>query len=166
MRSPIPHFAHKILHWLERQQVRDYLSRMRTGHRVTVKAGLVVVNPGNVSLGDDVRINVNCVLQAHAPVTIGNGTMIGANCLILTANHDMSERGVKALDTVRTEAVTVGADCWLGAGVIVLPGVCIGDGAVVGAGAVVSRDLPPETVCVGVPARPIRDRPRGEDGPP
>ena len=58
----------------------------------------------------------------------------------------------------RSHPVHIGHDVWIGHGAIVLPGVTIGTGAAVGAGAVVSRDIPPFTVAVGTPARPIRDR--------
>lgn len=156
--------AHKILGWLERRRVRYWLSRMNAGRRVSIKPGLMVAKPQNVTLGDDVRINVNCVLQAHAPIEIGELTMIAANCTIVTANHDLAKRGIAAFDTLRPEPVRIGRHCWLGAGVTVLPGVTIGDGAVVGAGSVVASDLPPETICMGVPARPVRPRPK-EDSP-
>jgi phosphonate metabolism protein (transferase hexapeptide repeat family) len=58
----------------------------------------------------------------------------------------------------RRHGVTLGHDVWLGHGVVVLPGVSVGTGAVIGAGAVVTRDVPPYTVAVGVPARPLRER--------
>jgi len=52
--------------------------------------------------------------------------------------------------------VRVGANVWLGDGVVVLPGVTIGEGTIVGANSVVSRDLPPRVIAVGAPARPIK----------
>lgn len=53
--------------------------------------------------------------------------------------------------------VTIGRNCWLGAGVIVMPGVSIGDNSVIGAGSVVTRDIPANVVAVGVPCRVLRE---------
>ncbi|MCP3908832.1 MAG: sugar O-acetyltransferase, partial [Oceanicoccus sp.] len=122
-------------------------------------SGLVVYKPRNVTIGNNVSININCTLQAHAPITIGDFTLIAANCLVITANHDLEKRGLDAFYTLEKRAVAIGSECWLGTGVIVLPGVTIGDATVVGAGSVVTHDLPSDKICVGVPARPVRNRP-------
>ena len=151
--------AQRLLRWLERQTVRYYMARMNLGHRVSIKEGLRVEKPHNVTIGNDVRINAGVLLQAHAPISIGDFTMIAANCAVVTANHDMAKRGIEAFDTFASMPVRIGSHCWLGVGVIVLPGVTIGDGTVVGAGSVVTRDLPPGMVCAGVPAKPIKERP-------
>lgn len=151
--------GHRLLDWMERSRVRRSMARMTVGERVTIKPGLRVKRPRNVTIGHDTRINNDLTLQAHAPVTIGSETMFAARVTILTARHDISLRGLAALDSMITAPVVIGSNCWLGAGVIVCPGVTIGDGAVVGAGSVVTRDLPPNMVCVGVPAKPIRPRP-------
>jgi len=149
----------RILTFLQRQQVQFHMSRMHVGKRVRIKPGLVVAYPANIVIEDGVTINVNCVLQAHAPIRIGCHTLIAPNCTIVTARHDMSQRGDDTRLALIAEPVTIGSDCWLGAGVIVLPGVTIGDGVVVGAGSVVTRDLPPGMVCLGTPARPVKVRP-------
>ena len=54
------------------------------------------------------------------------------------------------------KGVTIGHDCWLGANVVVCPGVTIGEGCVIGAGSVVTHDIPPMTLAVGVPCKPLR----------
>jgi len=150
----------KLLMFLQRQQVRYYMRRMHVGKRVRIRSGLLVFRPSNVTIEDGVTINVNCVLQAHAPIRIGRHTLIAANCTIVTATHDMSKRGDETRLALSAAPVTIGHDCWLGAGVTVLPGVTIGDGAVVGAGSVVTRNLPPGMVCFGIPAKPVRARPQ------
>lgn len=150
--------AHRLLGWLQRQSVRYLVRRMAVGDRVKIRSGLHVTKPENITIGNDVSIHVNCVLQAHAPIEIGDMTLVAANCTIVTANHDVSKTGLDAFYTLIKAPVKIGRECWLGAGVLVLPGVTIGDGCVVGGGSVVTHDLPPRTICVGVPARPIRDR--------
>jgi len=149
----------RLMRWLERSAVRRALARMNVGRRVSVKSGLRVHKPRNITLGDDVRINTDVTIQAHGPVTIGDRTMVAAGCIIVTANHDLSKRGLEAFGNLEAGPVSIGSDCWLGAGAVVLPGVTIGDGAVVAAGSVVTRDLPAETICIGAPARPVRPRP-------
>ena len=156
--------AHRFLRWLERRRVRYYLARMTVGERVRIKEGLRVEKPRQVKIGSDVRINTDCILQAHGGIEIGDFTMLAARVTIVTANHDLSRRGVEAFDTLLEAPVRIGRHCWLGTGVIVLPGVTIGDGTVVGAGSVVTRDLPPGTICMGTPAWPVRERPGEEAG--
>jgi len=150
----------KILTFLQRQQVQYNMSRMQqVGKGVGIRPGLVVFRPSNIVIEDGVTINANCVLQAHAPIRIGRHTLIAANCTIVTATHDITRRGDATRCTVTARPVVIGQDCWLGAGVVVLPGVTIGEGAIVGAGSVVTRDLPPGMICFGAPARPVKPRP-------
>jgi len=156
--------AHRTLRWLERQRVRYYLARMNVGERVSIKEGLRVARPENVTIGSDVRINSDVLLQAHGPIDIGDFTMLASRCAIVTATHDMAKRGIEAFDTLTKAPVRIGRHCWLGVGVTVLPGVTIGDGTVVGAGSVVTHDLPPGMICAGVPAKPMRQRPSQPQG--
>jgi acetyltransferase-like isoleucine patch superfamily enzyme len=138
------------------QEVRDLLSRL-TGRPVP---GSVTVFPPfhcefgkNLTLGEDVFINMGCTFQDAGGITIGDGTLIGHGSTIVTLNHaaDPDRRA----DMI-PGPVAIGRMVWLGAGVTVVPGVTIGDGAVVGAGAVVTKDVPANTIVAGVPARPIR----------
>ncbi|MBF0438219.1 MAG: acyltransferase [Magnetococcales bacterium] len=152
--------ANKVVSWLEKWRTRYFLLQIpQVGEDVRIFNGLFVENPHNVILGNHVRINVNCMMQAHARIEIGDYTMIGASCLIVTANHDTSKRGLEAFDTQKHLPVKIGRHCWLGAGVTVLPGVTIGDEVVVGAGSTVTSDLPPGGIYAGSPARFIKTRP-------
>ena len=155
-----PSIAHSLLNWLERQRVRYYRKQMKSvGQGVVIQPGLRLSRPANISIGDNVNIHVNCVMQAQAPIEIGSHTLIAANCTIVTANHALDKRGTAALHTIERKAVKIGSDCWLGANVTVLPGVTIGDGVVIGAGSVVTRDMPENMICLGSPARPVKERP-------
>ena len=90
-------------------------------------------------------------------VTIKDRTMIAGSCRIETTSHSLSylDRHRCKPDGV-ARPVEIGEDCWLGAGVIVLPGVIIGKGCVVAAGAVVAKDVAPFKLVGGVPAKVIR----------
>ena len=107
----------------------------------------------NLTLGDDVFINMGCTFQDAGGITIGDGTLIGHGCTVVTLNHaaDPARRA-----DMLPAPVVIGRKVWLGASVTVVPGVTIGDGAIVGAGAVVTTDVPANTIVAGVPARPIR----------
>lgn len=109
----------------------------------------------NISLGDEVFINFNCVILDVVAVSIGDKTQIGPGVQILTADHprDPAERE-SGLEFGRP--VTIGRNVWIGAGALILPGVSVGDNALIGAGSVVTRDVPEGATVVGNPAR-VRD---------
>ena len=90
-----------------------------------------------------------------ATVTIGNDVNMGPNVQLLTATHPVAA-GLRRAKWEAAKPITIGDNVWLGGGVIVCPGVTIGANTVVGAGAVVIRDLPPDVVAVGNPARVVR----------
>ena len=110
----------------------------------------------HVHLGNGVYANFNltCVDDTH--IYVGDYTMLAPNVTLATASHpilpSLREKGYQF-----NRPVTIGKRCWLGAGVIVLPGVTIGDDTVVGAGSVVTRDLPSGVVAVGNPCRVLRE---------
>lgn len=120
----------------------------------------------NIYLGDCVSVNMNCTFVDCNKIEIGNNVLIASNVQIYTAAHpvELSERLTPDWDPegeayfCRTYAlpVKIGDGCWLGGGVIVLPGVTIGEGCVIGAGSVVTKDIPANSVAVGNPCRVIR----------
>ena len=110
----------------------------------------------HVHFGKGVYANFNLTLVDDTHIYVGDHTMIGPNVTLATAGHPI-------LPALREEVyqfnlpVRIGRNCWLGAGVIVLPGVTIGDNTVVGAGSVVTRDLPAGVVAAGNPCRVLRE---------
>ena len=115
----------------------------------------------NIFLGSDIVIGMDCIFVDNAPIRVGDRAMIASGVQLCTASHPIlpGERLLDARPTYfRTYAlpITVCAGAWVGARAVVLPGVTIGENAVVGAGSVVTKDVPPNTVVVGNPARPIR----------
>lgn len=108
----------------------------------------------NTHLGEGVFINAGCRFQDQGGIYIGDRALIGHNCVIATLNHNMDP--AKRANLLPAP-VHIGSDAWLGANVTILPGVTIGDGAVVAAGAVVTKDVAPNTVVGGVPAKLIKE---------
>ena len=112
----------------------------------------------DLSIGDYSGIGVNCKLQAG--VSIGDNVMMGPECLFFTSNHRIEATDIpinkQGYDGIKP--IIIGNDVWIGARVIILPGVHIGDGAVIGAGSVVIHDVDSYTVVAGNPAKLIRER--------
>lgn len=107
----------------------------------------------NIHLGARIYVNANCVILDSARVDIGDGTMIGPGVQIICAQHH-KDREKRSQGLEIAFPVTIGADVWIGAGAIIMPGAALGDGVIVGAGAVVTRDVPSGQTVIGVPARP------------
>ena len=112
----------------------------------------------DLSVGDNSGVGVNSLISSH--VTIGNDVMMGPDCMIFTANHGMERTDIPMWRQNSSEPrpVVIGDDVWIGARVIILPGVHIGDGAVIGAGSVVTKDVEPYSIVGGNPAKLIRMR--------
>lgn len=108
----------------------------------------------NLRVGKRVAINAFVHIWANAPVTIGDHSMLASHVRITTSTHDPAIRPYR--DHRRDAPVVIGRNVWIGSGAIVLPGITIGDNAVVGAGSVVTRDVAPDTIVAGVPARVLR----------
>ena len=108
-----------------------------------------------VHFGKWVYANYNLTLVDDTHIYVGDDTMFGPNVTIATAGHpicpELRQRGLQYNMPVR-----IGRNCWLGAGVTVMPGVTIGDNVVIGAGSVVTKDIPDNVVAVGNPCRVLR----------
>lgn len=122
--------------------------------RLTGGAGL----HRRLQIGRGCRLNINILFELGATITIGDHVSMGHEVMILTTTHVIggSRRRCAAL---RSLPVVIGDGTWLGARSTILPGVSVGAGSVVAAGAVVTRDVPPNTLVAGVPARPLRELP-------
>lgn len=123
----------------------------------------------HIHIGDGVLLNYDCLFLDGADVRIGDGTVVAPRVQFLTATHpvDPVERVTYDPDTGRPNGgmtinrpISVGRNCWIGAGAIILGGVSIGDGTTIGAGSVVTRDIPAGVVAVGNPCRVLRSAAR------
>ncbi|MBS2024318.1 MAG: hypothetical protein JST92_18095 [Deltaproteobacteria bacterium] len=101
-------------------------------------------------------VNVPCFIDLNAPVTIGDEVNIGHHAVLITAKH-LTGESIRRAGLLESAPIVLEPGCWLGARVTVLAGVTIGRGAVIAAGAVVTKDIPPNTLAGGVPARVIRE---------
>lgn len=120
---------------------------------------IVWLNGDHIDLGDRVGFNHGCYVNGYGGLVIGDDTIVGPGTMIHTANHDtgdldrpISGQGWKGAP------VHIGAGCWIGMGVCILPGVRLGDGCVVGAGSIVTDDVESLAVVAGNPARVLKSR--------
>lgn len=138
----------------------------RIGENVSVGMPFICDYGCNISLGNNVSINMNCTFIDCNKIAIGDNVLIASNVQMYTAAHpvELAQRLTPNWNPdsgeyfCRTYAlpITVGSGCWIGGGVIILPGVSIGSGTVIGAGSVVTKDIPANSVAVGNPCRVIR----------
>jgi maltose O-acetyltransferase len=106
----------------------------------------------NITVGEGVFLNYNCVILDVVPVRIGARTQIGPAVQILAADHPR-EASQRAAGLEFGRQIEIGCDVWIGGGAIILPGIAIGDGAVIGAGSVVTRSVGAGITVYGNPAR-------------
>lgn len=134
------------------QLMHAIFHEMGEGSRVSTP--LSGVRFHNVSIGRNVIVMPGCLMMSAGGITIEDGAMIAANVQLISNNHDLYERQV-----ITCRPVRIGKNAWIGAGATILPGVTIGDNAVVGAASVVTRDVAPDTIVAGNPARVIKHIP-------
>ena len=141
------------------QDERDRLLRElmgEVGERVVVRSPFHCDYGSHISIGAGTFVNYDCVFLDVVPITIGEACQIAPKVQLLTADHPV-DPGPRRDGWESGRPIVVEDNVWLGGGVIVSPGVTIGENTVVGAGAVVTRDLPPNVVAAGVPARVLRE---------
>ena len=124
------------------------------GERVVIRPPFHCDYGSNIRLGAGVFLNYGCVILDSVDVEIGEGTQIGPGVQILGADHPRDPVQRRALLEFG-RPVRIGANVWIGAGALLLPGVTVGDDAIIGAGAVVTRDVPDGVTVAGNPARRI-----------
>ena len=113
----------------------DYGYQIHIGNRTFVNFGLMALDVAKIAIGDDVQI--------------------GPNVQLLTPTHPIDTE-LRRAKWEAAKPITIEDNAWLGGGTIVLAGVIVGKNSVVGAGAVVTKDVPPNTVALGNPARVVR----------
>ena len=122
-----------------------------------------IFDPANIFLGDNVYIGPGAFISIASPskLRIGNGVLFGPHLMIVGGDHLHRVVGQLMCDIkegFNEGVISIEDDVWCGANVTILKQVCIGEGAVVGAGSLVTRSLPPYTVCMGHPCRPVSPR--------
>lgn len=144
--------AKKIRRWMCRN-IFDCV-----GKDINVEKGVFFGSAHEIRIGNRSGIGLNARIQG--PLVIGNECMMGPEVMIYTRNHQTKSIDIPMMDQGETESqqVTIGNDVWIGARVIILPGIKISDGAIIAAGAVVTKDVEPYAIVGGTPAKVIKYR--------
>lgn len=108
----------------------------------------------NITIGRGSYLNFNCNFVDDGKITIGERVMFGPGVTIATVGHPIDP---SLREYMYTDPVTIGDNCWIGAGSTICPGVSIGENTVIGAGSVVTKDIPANCVAAGNPCKVIRE---------
>lgn len=136
------------------------------GTKVSVGHSFICDYGCNIHIGNNVTVNTGCTFVDCNKITIGNNVLIAPNVQIYTVTHPIElEERLTPVETPRGKEyvrhtfalpVMIEDGCWIGGGVIILPGITIGKGSVIGAGSVVTKNIPANSLAVGNPCRVIR----------
>jgi acetyltransferase-like isoleucine patch superfamily enzyme len=141
------------------------VSAISNSHRSSASAlafpvRLKTFSPGSkILIGDDVGLNGTSITSRSRSITIGSGTIIAPNVIIIDSDFHRPWPPDQRQDYSGNELdreVTIGRNCWIGMNSIILKGVVIGDNCIIGAGSVVNQDIPQDTLAVGVPAKVVK----------
>lgn len=130
------------------------LAGLKIGKNSTLHTGIRVFDPRNIVVGEGTIVGFATFIDGRDKVTIGNHTDIASEVMIYSQEHDLEDKDFKA----HGAEVKIGDYVFIGPRAIILPGVTIGNGAVVAAGAVVTKDVEPNAIVGGVPAKVIGER--------
>ena len=111
-----------------------HLVKIRSGTKIQVRKG------GLLKIGDDVKINYNCIVSCHGRIEIGKGTEFGPSVYVY--DHDHNYRDGLENNLFNTSSVIIGENCWIGANTVILRGTSLGNRCVVGAGSVLKGNYP------------------------
>lgn len=125
----------------------------RIGPGCRIYPGAIIWAPWNLECAERACVADGVELYNPAPIRLGRQTVVSQGAFVCTASHDYAKLSFPLV----TRAVTIGANAWIGARAIVLPGCEIGEGSVIGAGSVVTHSTPPWSVCAGNPCRVLRE---------
>jgi putative colanic acid biosynthesis acetyltransferase WcaF len=126
----------------------------KIGKHVKIRSSVTVTYPWLVSIGDYSWIGDDCVLYSLGNISIGKHVALAHQVYVNTGGHEYRK---KTFD-IFSKPVLIEDECWITNDVYIAPGVTIGKGTIVSARSSVFKDLPAGKVCVGTPAKPIKDR--------
>ena len=138
----------------------EYLKMVmkRCGKGVKLHGKIVITNPREVEIGDNVHIGGNAYIHSEGGLKIGNNTHISRNLVLYTVNHNYEGERLPYDEKLIKKKVEIGENVWIGMNVKIIPGITIGEGAIIGMGTVVSRDVPPLAIVGSSPQRIIKYR--------
>ena len=151
----IPNFLWLITWYMKKKSLRKVGSNFKFGYNSEFSDHRLI------EIGNNVFFGLNTIINTTVPIKIGDDVMFGRSVTIMGGDHKMNEVG-KAMRYVKTGGknlpIIIENDVWVGSNVTILKGVKLGEGCIIGAGSVVTKSMPPYSVCVGNPCKPIKIR--------
>lgn len=150
--------------WMRKIEIPRNFEDIEISSPCSLDRGVVLLCSGEplphpkIYIGAHTYINRNTFLDAIESLTIGKYCGIGPNCYITDHDHGHDPTLPPLGQPMLAKPTHIGERVWIGANVTILKGVTIGERTIVGAGSVVTRDLPPDAIAVGIPARVIKSR--------
>ena len=128
------------------------------GNQFILNKEVIIESPQNIEIGNNVKINARCWISGGGNLTIESNVLIGPLVIIHTANHQFEDTSMNIeLQGHIKRPVLIKKNSWIGASVIILPGVIISENCIIGAGSVVTKNTEPYSVYAGNPAKKIRN---------
>ena len=121
------------------------------GENSVVNAPLSGTRFHMVRIGNRVIVMNGCLMMSAGGITIDDDVQIAANVQLITNNHDLNNRAI-----ITCRPIHICRRSWIGAGATILPGITVGENSVVGAGSVVTKNVPPNVIVVGNPAKIVK----------
>ena len=135
----------------------------RCGRNLQLASGVRWLNANNLEIGDNVYLAYDVWVNSIGGVVLGDEVIVSPYVVIASSNHIRKGRSFR-FGGSHSAPIRIGRGSWLGSHVTVTAGVAVGEGSVIGANSVVTKDIPADTLAVGIPARPIRSVEDGTGG--
>lgn len=152
----------RILHYYNYSHVREK-RKMTMGTGQLFGPNVSIANGERITLGNRCHVGERVCLwagNATGRITLGDDVMIGPGAVVTASDYGLEEGTPPAFQPKNERDVVIGHGVWIGANAVITAGVTLGEGCIIGAGSVVTRNLPANMICGGVPARPIKPRPK------
>jgi maltose O-acetyltransferase len=154
---PYPLLTRRVQALIRSYEYRNFCDSLGScGEKVGLQFPICIEGSESIKIGNHVSIAAFVHIWGQGRVEIGDYTMIASHVSITSLTHETN--ATLFTNSLIAKPVIIGKNVWIGSHATILPGVCIGDGAIIGAGAVVNKNVPENTIVVGVPAKPLRNR--------
>ena len=138
--------SHKIRKFLYR-----HLFHVKIGKRVTIYYGLEIRCGFKISIGNGTIIGDNCILDGRCGLEIGENVNLSSDVCVWTLQHDVNDSYFKG----KGGSVKINDRAWISSNTVILPNICVGEGSVLACGAVATKDLDDYKIYAGIPAKEI-----------
>lgn len=145
-----------VLQYLCNEYLKSLMAEC--GNGVRIYGNIRITSPENVSIGNNVHINMGAFMRAEGGLRIEDNVHIGRNLTVYTMNHNYQGECLPYDESLVYKPVTIKKNVWIGMNVSITPGVTIGEGAIIGMGTLVSRDIPPLAIVGGEPPKILKYR--------